>query len=176
MKGWIEAHLGIFAKRGYRLAYNAVSVVTLLPVLAVPALKPGEVLYQLTGFSLILAMMGQFLAVIVLILGVLQTGALQFLGLRQALSSGSEPPSELVIKGLYRWVRHPLYTAGLLFIWLIPLMTTSLVALNIGLTAYIYIGSIFEERRLVREFGQIYEQYQLQVPRLLPRLWSRSKT
>lgn len=176
MKDWIEGHLGILAKRGYRLTYNLISVVTLLPVLALPALIPGDVIYQFTGIALALSMTGQLLAVFVLIIGVSQTGVLQFLGLRQVLSPGPELKSNLVIQGLYRWVRHPLYTAGLLFIWLVPLMTTSLLALNIGLSAYIYIGSIFEERRLVHEFGQSYEQYQREVPRLLPRVWPRTRT
>jgi protein-S-isoprenylcysteine O-methyltransferase Ste14 len=175
VKDWIEGRLGILAKRGYRLAYNLIGVVTLLPVLAVPALNPGDVLYQLTGFPLAMGMTGQFLALVVLLIGVWQTGALQFLGLRQVLSPIPDSKPELTIEGLYRWVRHPLYTAGLLFIWLTPLMTSSLLALNIGLTAYIYIGSIFEEHRLVREFDQVYEQYQREVPRLFPRLWPRTR-
>jgi protein-S-isoprenylcysteine O-methyltransferase Ste14 len=74
----------------------------------------------------------------------------------------------LVISGLYRYVRHPLYTAGLLFIWLTPVMTTSVMAMNLALTVYIYIGSSFEEQRLVAEYGQSYQQYQKQVPRLIP--------
>jgi protein-S-isoprenylcysteine O-methyltransferase Ste14 len=40
--------------------------------------------------------------------------------------------------------------------------------LNLGVTLYIYLGSIHEERRLVREFGRAYQEYQRQVPRLLP--------
>ena len=57
---------------------------------------------------------------------------------------------------------------SLLFIWLMPVMTTSVLALNLGLTAYIYIGSLFEERRLVAEFGEPYTAYQRRVPRLIP--------
>ena len=115
-------------------------------------------------------MVGQSIAVIMLIVGLLQTGAFQFLGLRQIMSTNEDEVSELVVKGLYRWVRHPLYSAGLLFIWFTPLMTTSLLTLNLGLTIYIYLGSVFEERRLRREFGSAYEQYQINVPRLVPRI------
>jgi protein-S-isoprenylcysteine O-methyltransferase Ste14 len=74
------------------------------------------------------------------------------------------------VKGLYRWVRHPLYTAGLLFLWLTPLMTTSILAFNLAMSAYIAIGSVFEERRLVTEFGPAYADYQRRVPRLIPGL------
>ncbi len=170
VKRALEDRLGAIAVRGYRLSYNLISVITLLPVLAIPALTPGDQLYQLSGPLLILTIAGQSIAILILIIGLFQTGALHFLGLRQALSQKSKTETELVIKGLYRWVRHPLYSAGLLFIWLSPVMTTSLLALNFGLTAYIFIGSIFEEHRLLREFGQTYEDYQKEVPRLIPRL------
>jgi protein-S-isoprenylcysteine O-methyltransferase Ste14 len=76
----------------------------------------------------------------------------------------------MVTGGLYRWVRHPLYTAGLAFIWLTPIMTSNLLALNIGLTLYLILGAIYEERKLVREFGERYTRYQERVPMLIPRL------
>jgi protein-S-isoprenylcysteine O-methyltransferase Ste14 len=76
----------------------------------------------------------------------------------------------LVTTGLYRHVRHPLYTAGLAFLWLSPVMTTTLMALYAGLSVYLYVGSLFEERRLQAEFGPAYAEYQKRVPRLFPRL------
>ncbi len=78
-------------------------------------------------------------------------------------------PGTLIVTGLYRWVRHPLYTAGLLLIWLTPVMTTSILALNLSLTLYIIVGSRLEERRLLAEFGQAYADYQAAVPGLIPR-------
>ena len=72
--------------------------------------------------------------------------------------------------GLYRYVRHPLYTAGLVFIWLLPIMTCNLLALNIGLTAYIIVGAYFEERKLLLEFGDAYAEYRQQTPMLIPGL------
>jgi protein-S-isoprenylcysteine O-methyltransferase Ste14 len=129
---------------------------------------PGQMLYQLTQPWVLLTSAGQALAVIVLLLGLLQTDSLHFLGLRQISHPEASEPSKLVINGLYCHVRHPLYTAGLLFIWLTPVMTTSVLAMNLGLTLYIIVGSIFEERRLVGEFGQAYIDYQSRVPRLIP--------
>lgn len=81
----------------------------------------------------------------------------------------------MVTNGVNRWVRHPLYTAGLVFIWLIPIMTSNLLALNLGLTVYLILGAIYEQRKLVREFGEQYIRYQERVPMLIPGLrWSRS--
>jgi protein-S-isoprenylcysteine O-methyltransferase Ste14 len=76
----------------------------------------------------------------------------------------------MVTGGLYRWVRHPLYTAGLAFIWLTPIMTSNLLALNIGLTLYLVVGAIYEERKLVREFSTEYINYQQRTPMLIPGL------
>jgi protein-S-isoprenylcysteine O-methyltransferase Ste14 len=61
-----------------------------------------------------------------------------------------------------------LYTAGLLIIWLIPVMTWNLLALIIGLTAYILIGIYFEERKLLQEFGDDYAEYRRHTPMLIP--------
>jgi len=142
--------------------------VTLLPVLAVPAAHPGTSLYSLEAPWLLAALAGQMIALLLLAIGLLQTDPWHFLGLRQLVETEPGKPPALLVKGLYRWVRHPLYTAGLVFIWLTPLMTTSLLALNLGLSLYILIGSVFEERRLLAEFGPAYAEYQQRVPRLVP--------
>ena len=54
-------------------------------------------------------------------------------------------------------------------------MTRNVLALNIGITLYFWIGSIYEERRLVAEFGEAYREHQRRVPRLVPRLWRRKR-
>jgi len=101
---------------------------------------------------------------------VMQTGAMAFIGLEQALGFGStrKAPDKLVVDGLYHWVRHPLYTASLLMIWLTPVMSWNVLALNLGLTAYLIIGSIFEERKLVQQFGDAYVEYRKHTPRIIP--------
>ena len=47
-------------------------------------------------------------------------------------------------------------------------MTVNRVALFGALSIYLYVGTFFEERRLVAEFGDDYGEYQRQVPRLIP--------
>jgi len=159
---------GEAAGRGYRLAFNLLAIITLLPVLAVPALEPGPPLYSLRWPWAGLALAGQAAALLVLAIGLLQTDPWHFLGLRQLVQGEAGEP-RLIVTGLYRWVRHPLYTAGLAFIWFTPWMSTSLLALNLALTAYIYIGSALEEQRLTSEFGEAYLAYSRRTPRLIPR-------
>ena len=105
---------------------------------------------------------------VVLVIGLLQTGIYSFLGFEQMLKPSPTSSPQMVTNGLYGWVRHPLYTAGLAFIWLISIMTRNLFALNVGLTLYLFLGAIYEERKLVREFGEDYTRYQERVPNVDP--------
>jgi protein-S-isoprenylcysteine O-methyltransferase Ste14 len=65
-------------------------------------------------------------------------------------------------------VRHPLYTAGLVFIWLAPVMTWNSLVFNLGLSLYLVIGALFEERKLVHQYGQAYLDYKSRTPMLIP--------
>jgi protein-S-isoprenylcysteine O-methyltransferase Ste14 len=169
-KALARRSLGPTVDRVYRLAYNIVALVSLLPVLALPAILPDQPLYTIPWPWTLLTLTIQALALLALAVGVLQTGLWSFLGLEQLLSSSQSGASHLVVGGLYRWVRHPLYTAGMIFIWLTPLMTVNVLILNLGLSAYLVIGAFFEERKLLREYGEGYRQYQQRTPMFLPRL------
>jgi protein-S-isoprenylcysteine O-methyltransferase Ste14 len=162
---------GRMADRFYRLFFNLVGILTLLPVLYLVARFPGEVLYSLRSAWLFLALGIQVLGVVLLLIGVAQTDPWHFLGVRQIVEPGVEEHQDLVVRGLYRIVRHPLYFAGLLFLWATPVMTTGILAFNLAASAYLYVGSLFEERRLVAAFGQTYRDYQKRVPRLIPNPW-----
>ena len=104
-----------------------------------------------------------------LVVGVLQTGALAFIGLKQ-LFEGEERSFHLVTHGLYRWVRHPLYSAGLFFIWLMPVMSVNLLIVVLSATFYIVMGAFFEERKLEREYGAAYTEYKAATPMFIPGL------
>ncbi len=162
--------IGPVADRWFRIAYNLIAVVTLLPILLIPILLMDKEIYVISYPWVILTLMIQVLALLVIIVGLRQTGIRSFFGLRQIFLPEDANPPQLVTVGLYRYVRHPLYTAGLVFIWLIPILTWNLLALNIGLTGYVFIGAYFEERKLVREFGERYVEYRNRTPMLIPGL------
>jgi len=173
-KGLARRLFGPSADRFYRLVFNLIGTVTLLPLLALAVWQPGRPLYTVPPPFTWFLLGGQAAAIAVLAVGLLQTDAWHFLGVRQLLEPAGEP-SRLTTGGLYRYVRHPLYTAGFVFLWLTPVMTSTLFVLYLGLSLYLYIGSIFEERRLLLEFGAAYRTYQQQVPRLVPG-WPRRRS
>lgn len=162
--------LGPLAKRSYRLFYNAFGLISFLPVLAIVAVYPGREIYRFSGFLRIAALALQIFSAIAILLTIWKTGLGEFLGIKQLINSNSQPSNGMITDGPYRWVRHPLYTLGLIFIWATPILTTSVLALNLGLSLYIYIGSIFEERRLMNQFGAEYREYAARIPRIIPRI------
>jgi methanethiol S-methyltransferase len=175
IKALMRSWLGPRVDRWYRLVYNVFAFISLLPVFALAAVLPDSLLYRVPfPWSLIMVLF-QGLAVVALAIGVLQTGAGTFLGLSQLFNAAPEAPPTLVVTGLYHWVRHPLYSAGLIFIWAAPWMSSNQLAINLGITFYILVGALFEERKLVNEFGEIYVHYRKNTPMLVPRLKIRAQ-
>lgn len=173
-KAWLRSWVGPGMDRWYRLAYNLFATLSLLPVLALPLALPDRSLYAISFPWSLFTLVLQGLAALVLAWGLLQTGLGAFLGLTQLFGLASTGPDQLVTGGLYHWVRHPLYTAGLMFIWLVPVMTWNLLALNLGLTIYLVAGAMLEERKLIRKFGAVYLQYRRRTPMLIPGFKRRS--
>jgi protein-S-isoprenylcysteine O-methyltransferase Ste14 len=91
---------------------------------------------------------------------------LELFGLRQAAAS-----PVLRTPVLYKLVRHPLYLGFLVAFWATPTMTVGHLLFASGSTVYVMVGMHFEERDLVRTFGQEYTRYRARVPALLP--WPR---
>ncbi|MFD2203792.1 methyltransferase family protein [Shivajiella indica] len=90
--------------------------------------------------------------------------------------SGMKPHDDLedvhvfVRKGLHQYIRHPLY-AGLILIFmgffLFEPVLASLVHL-VCLIIYLPFGIYFEEKKLIKIFGETYIQYKKEVPAIFP--------
>ncbi len=78
------------------------------------------------------------------------------------------PPQPFVVRGPYRWVRHPLYLFTLLLIWSCPDMTADRLLFNLLWSVWICAGTVLEEADLFSDFGEAYQAYQHKVPMLIP--------
>ncbi|MEM6990953.1 MAG: hypothetical protein AAF721_10660 [Myxococcota bacterium] len=79
-----------------------------------------------------------------------------------------EPEAKFTERLMYRVVRHPIQTGVLVGVWFTPHMTVSHLLFAATMTLYIHVGLYFEERALLREFGDAYAEYMRRVPKLIP--------
>lgn len=157
--------------RLYRISYNMFSLASFFPVLLMLITFPDRPLYSIPEPWVYLTTIVQGLAVFALIAGVMQTGPMEFAGFAQLTDYYHDAQADrLVTDGLYAIIRHPLYTAGLVFIWFSPDMTLNRLVLWIILSIYILIGAYFEERKLLADFGTDYAEYKSSTPMLIPNL------
>lgn len=175
LKGWFRKRFGEAAYAGwYRLLYNLISVITFLPVyLLIPVVMSQDVLWAWQRPYLFFAVGMQLIGLIGLAYALWVTDIWHFIGVRQAvwyLRGAKQPPPEphFTITGPYALVRHPLYLFSLLILWFNPVMTMGSFVFYVLATAYFWIGSIYEEHKLLAHFGAAYKTYQQSVPRLLP--------
>ena len=166
VKDAVRQKVGPAADRFYRLGYNAVALLTLIPWLAVLIMNIGPVLVRVPGPGWIVMAVGQGVFLLLLAVSFLQSDPSGLLGLRQL--GNTKGDAKLVITGAYSIVRHPMYTTGLLILWLFPILTTGTLAFDLGITLYILAGSELEERKLVVEYGEEYKKYKTKVARLIP--------
>ena len=154
--------------KSYRLFYNIYAVISIVPVLYLMVTLPDQNLYRLSTPYNFVMRVGQGASVFFLFVAAFQTDLLSFVGLRQLFQE--EQPGSLITSGLYQFVRHPLYTFSLLILWFSPSMSRNSLLVYSALTIYVLIGIIFEERKLLHEFGQEYANYRAVTPMLIPGL------
>ncbi len=92
-------------------------------------------------------------------------------GLKQpyyAMKGRQSAAIDFQVKRIYRIIRHPIQTGIFVGMWAAPTMSASRFMFAVLMTGYILVGLYFEERDLVRQFGDRYRQYRREVPKLLP--------
>lgn len=175
--GFKALMVALLGQRGYlglyRLLYNILSVITLAPVFWLMGRDPGAAIWSVQGAGAMLLQVINGIGLLGVIISLLQIDLWRFAGVKQALAYvAGEPlplPEEpLSFGGLYGLVRHPLYLFSLLWVWSQPTMSAAWLGFAIGATLYFALGSLVEEQKLVRQFGNTYVEYQKRVPWLIP--------
>jgi protein-S-isoprenylcysteine O-methyltransferase Ste14 len=92
---------------------------------------------------------------------VARISALELAGIKPApINKISKVGNVLQTGGPYRWVRHPLYLGWLLVLFGVAHMTADRLAFASISTAYLLLAIPWEERSLLRVFGEPYARYQ----------------
>lgn len=111
---------------------------------------------------------------LIVLLSTFMTNHFDLFGLRQIVINfkGQEYRHlDFRMIGLYRLCRHPLMLGFIIAFWAAPVMTTGHLLFSVATTVYIFIALQFEERDLLKFFGDTYETYQKKVPMVFPYKW-----
>ena len=171
LKNWVARHFSALMP-AYRLLFNSLSVVLLLPILWLGWQWQGAPLWHWPAPVWWLTTIISGLTIIAFFISLRYYDMDEFMGLKQWREGidAVEDQEHFVIGDFHRFVRHPWYTMGIILVWcreLDPVMLTNAIMI----TLYFIIGSRFEERKLRRYHGEVYRQYASKVPALMPRPW-----
>lgn len=174
----VRRRLAVVIPQRYDGAFYAIASGIALIVVVILLQPGGQPLYVLKGIARVAVTSAALLAVAGFAWGVRALRAFDLLGLRPIRRHlrdlrGQSPPGEfeagaLVVRGPYRWVRHPLYSCVIVLLWADPAMSLNRIVIAATWTTWIYIGARLEERDLIAEFGETYRKYRRQVPILVP--------
>lgn len=172
--GFLRRRLGD-SFRFYRLFFNFIALLTLIPVLWYSHSLRQEPFFRWEGVWLVPRYLLLACGILLVAAGARHYSFGQFIGisqLRGSSSGGIATGGEIDSRGVLGLVRHPWYTAVVLLLWAGNLDLSKLVG-NAVLTVYIFVGAHLEERKLVHEFGNAYRGYQRRVSMFLPLKWIR---
>jgi len=160
----------------YRLAYNLFSLISLYLIYELSP-KPNVIIYDFPQPYDLIVLIPQLSALAGIFCAFKYICVKEFLGFSQInryllghYSTELDEEMTLTIEGPYKYIRHPIYFFTIIFLMFRPTMDLFYLTFFICIVAYFYIGSIFEEKKLVRHFGDIYVTYQQSVPRIFPYL------
>lgn len=90
-------------------------------------------------------------------------------GLRSFHAAANPTSGGLVTRGPYRWLRHPIYSAVLYFLWAGMAAHPSPSGILVAFLASVFLGvRMFAEERLLREMYPEYAEYARHTARVLP--------
>jgi len=162
-KGWVYQH-GLREPR-YRLLYSLTAIVATAAWAFYVHQLPDTPLYQTDGMLWWLLASVQALGLVVALAAFQPIDGLVFLGLRKAKSS-TDP---FIERGIYRWLRHPMYAGAMLILLAMPEQSWNGLHFTLVICLYFIIGSRYEETRMLTEHSE-YEAYRRRVPAFIPRI------
>ena len=164
--------------RFYRLSYNAVSLVTLIPLVYYSISIRQVPAFRWEGHLVIVKYLLLATSIYLFAAGGRHYSLSQLLGIRQIKTGRSNRTlseyDTFDTSGILSAIRHPWYIAGILIVWARDISPSTFL-INIVISAYFVIGTILEERKLLLGFGEKYREYQKNVSMFIPYKWLKAK-
>ena len=160
--------------RAYRVSYNLFSALYIGLVLIGGQIVLGgnSVNFEIGDELAFLAIATQLTGIVIILFSLTQYDLGRFSGTTQLFRSGSITADEepLHITGMHRYVRHPLYLGAYLYLLGGAVNEFGFQTALWG-CLYLFIGTWFEERSLVAQYGHAYVEYKEKVPAIIPFKW-----
>lgn len=156
----------------YRLTFNLLAIVLLIPPVVLMFSYPGNLVWQWTGISRYFANTLALLALFGFTWSLRSYDSSEFLGTRQ-LKEGRQAIKEqesFHLSVFHRFVRHPWYAFSLVLIWTRDMYVSYLIS-AILMSLYFILGSYLEEKKLIAYHGDQYRLYRKYVAALVPLPW-----
>jgi protein-S-isoprenylcysteine O-methyltransferase Ste14 len=171
VKKWIAARWPDFMP-AYRLAFNGVALVSLLPILWLMVVLPWPAVWQWQGAGKWVANGLSVLAVLGFVWSLRYYDMQEFLGLKQWRGhvTTAEDQESFQLSPLHRFVRHPWYFFAIILLWARDMNTAQFLT-SVMASLYFTIGARLEERKLLVYHGERYRRYMERVPGLFPLPW-----
>lgn len=172
VKQFFERKMGS-GYRYYRLTYNLLAFVFLAGIIAYQFTLPAHSLWTFDWRIDVAGNVLKYGGLLIVLIGISGYNFKEFSGLSFSPRNADAGSGTLKTDGLLRYVRHPIYTGTILFVWGL-FLSDSLVrtlVMAAGITSYTLVGIYFEEKKLVAEFGEAYREYRRRVPMLFPRIF-----
>ena len=153
--------------RYYRIFYTLFALAGLVGIIWYLIRMESPLLFEIKGWVIVAGIMFSFSG-LVLMLVCIRKYFFSLSGLKSLFYEG--PSQQLIISGVHKYVRHPLYLGTFAFIWglLLLLPYLSFLITNIVITVYTLVGIRLEESKLLEEYGESYAHYRRHVRQLLP--------
>jgi len=163
--------------RFYRIFYNIFSIVSLFPIVYLVIWLADKPIYTITYPWILVSFLIQVAAAGLMIIGIRQSGLLIFLGIEFKSNMDLNSKEQMITDGLYRIVRHPLYSLGLLNIMAKSSYDDEQIDIN-NRVNHIYCNWCSFRGKTTRKknFGNDYGIYKLHTPMFIPSLALRRKT
>ncbi len=153
---------------GLVLAGRLLLGLTLLVIILSYTFAPGWISWSMISIPQWLRWVGVILAIFCPFLAV---WVFKYIGKNISETVLTKQEHELVTSGPYQWIRHPLYSMGLLLIFSLGLIASNGLLLLFGLIGVIVFRFIVipaEEKNLIDKFGMVYEEYRSRTGALTP--------
>jgi len=154
----------------YRMIYVFFATIGLLIIFIYQSSLPQIYFYNANTAITFLGLSIAAIGLIIVMESFTHYDTKEFLGIKQM--KGNPEEQGFLRQGILVYIRHPLYSGSILLLIGYLIFAPSIINLitAVCMILYFIIGSYFEERKLIKTFGEDYLKYKDEVPPFIPHI------